>query len=202
MEAKRSAILVMHCQNDIVDAKGLYNHCGSFAEVERRGILPRIRDLLASSRAAGMQVFYVNNMFSEGYPELGDHNLPICTDSRTTHSFLVDTWGTENPDIIRPQKGDILIRNTNTSAFSYTTLDQILRAKRITELYLCGVATNFVVDSTARYGAELGYNIHIVEDCCASWTQEMHEFGIRYILPQFGEITCAAAVQTALEAVK
>ena len=38
-------------------------------------------------------------------------------------------------------------------------------------------------------GSELGYNIHIVEDCCASWTQEMHEFGVKYILPQYGEVT-------------
>jgi len=192
MEAKKNAILVMHCQNDIVDPKGLYNHCGGFAEVCRRNILEHIRDTLGKARAAGVQVFYINNMFSEGYPELGDHNLPICTDSRTSNSFLIDTWGTQNPEIIAPQKGDIMIRNTNTSAFSYTTLDQILRAKGITDLYLCGVATNFVVDSTARYGSELGYNIHVIEDCCASWSKEMHEFDIRNILPHFGEVTDAA----------
>lgn len=199
MDTKKCAILVMHCQNDIVDPNGLYNHCGSFAEITRRGTLEIIRDTLAAVREKGVQVFYINNMFSKGYPELGDHNLPICTDSRTTNSFLIDTWGTANPDIIKPQENDIIIRNTNTSAFSYTTLDQILRAKGITDLYLCGVATNFVVDSTARYGSELGYNIHTVEDCCASWTQEMHEFAIKYILPQFGEVTSSAEMIASLE---
>lgn len=194
MDTKKCGILVMHCQNDIVDPNGLYSHSGAFAEISRRGTLEVIRDTLEEARKHGMQVFYVNNMFSEGYPELGDHNLPICTDSRTTNSFLAGTWGTENPDVIKPQPGDIMIRNTNTSAFSYTTLDQILRAKGITDLYLYGVATNFVVDSTARYGSELGYNIHVVEDCCASWTQEMHEFAIRLILPHFGEITSSEAL--------
>lgn len=189
----------MHCQNDIVDPKGLYSGSGAFAEVSRRGTLDKIKTALEAARKAGMQVFYVNNMFSEGYPELGDHNLPICTASRETNSFLVDTWGTTNPDVIKPVKGDIIIRNTNTSAFSYTTLDQILRAKGITELYLAGVATNFVVDSTARYGSELGYNIHVVEDLCASWTQEMHEFGIKYILPQFGEVTDSATMIARLQ---
>lgn len=48
------------------------------------------------------------------------------------------------------------------------------------------MATNFVIDSTARYGAELGYEIHVLEDCCASWSAEMHEFAIKYIIPQFG----------------
>lgn len=199
MKASKCAIIVMHCQNDIVDPKGLYSGSGAFAEIERRGTLGVIRRALDAAREHGMQVFYVNNMFSEGYPELGDHNLPICTASRDTNSFLIDTWGTANPEIIAPQKGDIMIRNTNTSAFSYTTLDQILRAKGITDLYLCGVATNFVVDSTARYGSELGYNIHVVEDCCASWTQEMHEFGIKHILPQFGEVTDSATMIARLQ---
>ena len=199
MKANKCAIIVMHCQNDIVDPRGLYSGSGAFAEIERRGTLPKIASALDAAREHGMQVFYVNNMFSEGYPELGDHNLPICTASRDTNSFLIDTWGTANPEVIAPKKGDIMIRNTNTSAFSYTTLDQILRAKGITDLYLCGVATNFVVDSTARYGSELGYNIHVVEDCCASWTQEMHEFGVKYILPQFGEVTDSATMIARLQ---
>lgn len=115
--------------------------------------------------------------------------------------LTADLFGIESHGIqrIKPVKGDIIIRNTNTSAFSYTTLDQILRAKGITELYLAGVATNFVVDSTARYGSELGYNIHVVEDLCASWTQEMHEFGIKYILPQFGEVTDSATMIARLQ---
>ena len=200
MNAKTGGIPVTHSQNANGDPKGLYSHSGAFSEISRRGTLEVIKNTLEEARKHGMQVFYVNNMFSEGYPELGDHNLPICTDSRTTHSFLAGTWGTENPDIIKPQPGDIMIRNTNTSAFSYTTLDQILRARGITDLYLCGVATNFVVDSTARYGSELGYNMHIVEDCCASWTQEMHEFAIRLILPHFGEITSSEELIKAMNA--
>lgn len=189
MDCKKAALIIMHCQNDIVTAEGLYRDSGAFAEVERRGILHVIRDTAEACRKKGIQVIYINNEFTEGYPELGEKNLPICTSSRTTHSFLTGTWGVANPDIIKPQDGDIVIRNVNTTAFSYTNLDQILRAKDIRDLYLAGCATNFVVDSTARYGAELGYNIHVVEDACASWTKEMHEFEIENILPQFGEVT-------------
>ena len=36
--------------------------------------------------------------------------------------------------------------------------------------------------------------MHVVEDCCASWTQEMHEFAIKLILPHFGEITSSGAL--------
>jgi nicotinamidase-related amidase len=188
----RSALLIMHCQNDIVDPNGLYNKSGAFSEVKRRGILGKIAATQNEARKAGMQIIFINNIFSKGYPELTGHTLPICDAAMRSKSFLEGTWGVENPKSISPVEGDLIIRNFNTSAFSYTNLDQILRAKRIDTLYLCGVATSFVVDSTARYGSELGYEIHILEDCCASWTAEMHDFTIKNILPQFGKVETSA----------
>ena len=188
MLSKNGAVLVMHCQNDIVTEEGLYAASGAFSEVKRCSTLSHIAKVIKAAHEKGMLVIYINNAFLKGYPELKDNCLPICTSSRTSNSFLIDTWGAANPDVIKPQEQGIVIINHNTSAFSYTNLDQILRAQRIEKLYLTGVATNFVVDSTARYGSELGYEIHILEDCCASWTKEMHEFAMEKILPQFAQI--------------
>lgn len=188
-EAAKRAVIVMHYQNDIVDANGLYNHAGVYAQVEKNNTMETVKNMLEEARAAGIQVIYINNIFSKGYPELGQNNLPICEASRETNSFVEGSWGVENPEIIKPHEEDIIITNTNTSAFSYTTLDQVLRAKGIDKLYLAGVATNFLVDSTARYGSELGYHIYIIEDCCESFTDEMHEFAIDKILPKFAVIT-------------
>jgi len=196
--ATESALLIMHCQNDIVDPAGLYSGSGAFSEVVKRGTLQKIADMKKAARDAGMQVFFINNVFSKGYPELNGNRLPICAAARDTQSFLEGSWGVENPDVIKPLEGDLVIRNFNTSAFSYTNLDQILRARRIEKLYLSGVATNFVIDSTARYGSELGYEIHILEDCCASWSADMHEFAIKHILPQFGVIDSSSALIKAL----
>lgn len=184
--AAQSALLIMHCQNDIVDPAGLYSGSGAFSEVQRRDVMNKIAAVQQSARQAGMLVIFINNIFSEGYPELKGNTLPICAAARESHSFLEGTWGVQNPEAIGPMKGDLVIRNFNTSAFSYTNLDQVLRALRIEKLYLSGVATNFVIDSTARYGSELGYEIHVLEDCCASWSAEMHDFEIKYIIPQFG----------------
>ncbi len=184
--AAESALLVMHCQNDIVDPNGLYNDSGAYCEVKRRGVLEKIAEVLEKARDAGVLIVFVNNAFSRGYPELKGNTLPICDAAKKSNSFLEGTWGVENPTIIKPVDGDVVLRNFNTSSFSYTNLDQILRAGSIEKLYLTGVATNFVVESTARYGAELNYEIHILKDCCASWTAEMHDFAIMNTLPQFG----------------
>jgi len=182
----QSALLVMHCQNDIVDSAGRYSGSGAFPEVQKRGVLHKIAAVQQEARKAGMQVIFINNIFSKGYPELKQNTLPICAAARDSNSFLEGTWGVDNPEVIKPVDGDLVIRNFNTSAFSYTNLDQILRARGIEKLYLSGVATNFVIDSTARYGSELGYEIHVLEDCCASWSADMHEFEIKNIIPQFG----------------
>ncbi len=198
--AQKSALLVMHCQNDIVDPKGLYSDSGAFTEVERRGTLEKIAAVLEAARKAGMMVVFVNNEFSKGYPELKGNTLPICDAAKAGNSFLIGTWGVKNPDVIKPVETDIVLRNYNTSSFSYTNLDQMLRARCIEKLYLTGVATNFVVESTARYGAELNYEIHVLEDCCASWSKEMHEFAISMTLPQFGIVESAETLFQALQA--
>ena len=57
-----------------------------------------------------------------------------------------------------------------------------------------------MVDSTARYGSELGYEIHVLEDCCASWTKEMHEFEVKNILPQFGTVEALSDLEAGLKA--
>lgn len=108
--------------------------------------------------------------------------------ARKAGSVLLGSWGATNPRVIEPKDGDLVVYNYNSSAFSYTNLDQILRAQNINQLFLTGVATNFVVDSTARYGSELGYDIFVIADCCASFTEEMHNFAINQILPHFGTI--------------
>jgi nicotinamidase-related amidase len=185
---EKSALLVMHCQNDIVDPSGLYSKSGAFSEVTRRSVLDKIAAMLSEARKAGMMVVFINNAFSKGYPELKGNTLPICDAARESNSFLEGTWGVENPSAIKPVDGDIILRNFNTSSFSYTNLDQMLRARGIEKLFLAGVATNFVVESTARYGAELNYEMYVLEDCCASWTAEMHEFAIKNTLPQFAVI--------------
>lgn len=196
--SRKSALLIMHSQNDIVDPKGLYSDSGAFAEVEKRGTLDKIAAVLEAARKADIMVVFVNNAFSKGYPELNG-TLPICDAAKASNSFLVGTWGVENPDVIKPVETDIVLRNYNTSSFSYTNLDQMLRARGVERLYLTGVATNFVVESTARYGAELNYDIHVLEDCCASWTAEMHDFAIKNTLPQFGVVESSVDFYNSLQ---
>lgn len=199
IDISRAALLILHCQNDIVDAEGQFKYSGAYAQVEESGLLNKIKVLRDAAHVANLQVFYVNNEFRKGFPELGKKTLPILEGVRENNSTLEGSWGIKNPDIIEPSQQDIVIINTNTSAFSYTNLDQILRAKEIRQLILVGCVSNFVVDSTARYGSELGYEIIVPHDGSVSFSKEMHEFEIKFNLPKFAEITTLEEIHKQLK---
>lgn len=188
IDIPKSALLMLHCQNDIAKSEGKFAFSGVPAQVAKHNLLQKWVAVLKATRGAGMRAIYVNNVLRPGYPELAQKTFPLMKGTREHGAFIQGTWGAENPDEIKPLPGDLVIENYNTSAFSYTNLGQILRANKIECLFLVGLTTTFVVNSTARYGAELGYDITILEDCCTSFTDEMHDFEIAHVLPQFGTI--------------
>ncbi len=63
-----------------------------------------------------------------------------------------------------------------------------------------GLWTNFAVESTARTAADMGYRVVIVQDACASNSDENHGFAITNILPMFATIATATEVRQALSA--
>ena len=191
-------MLLLHCQNDIVKPEGKFAFSGLPEQVKKYNLMGKWADVIKSSRYAGMSVIYLRNAFSPGFPELAGKIPPLMRGTREHGAFLKGTWGCDIPDEIKPLPDELVVDNYNTSAFSYTNMDLVLRASGIERLFLAGVATTFVVNSTARYGSELGYDIVVLEDCCAAFTDEMHDFDIKHVLPNFAEIANAKDFISAL----
>ena len=47
-----------------------------------------------------------------------------------------------------------------------TELEDILRSKGVTDVYVCGLATDYCVGYTALDAQDLGFRTIVVEDCC------------------------------------
>ena len=92
------------------------------------------------------------------------------------------------------QPGDIPILKRHWGAFTGTELDLQLRRRGVDTIVLAGIATNMGVESTARAGWELGYDMVIVEDACASRSAAMHSFAIEQILPLIARVVKAEDV--------
>jgi nicotinamidase-related amidase len=52
-----------------------------------------------------------------------------------------------------------------------------------------GIATNWVVEGTARYAADADYRVIVLEDCCAGISVEAHDFSIANVLSTIAEVS-------------
>jgi nicotinamidase-related amidase len=77
------------------------------------------------------------------------------------------------------------------SALAGTELDRLFRIGDVNTLVLAGVATQFVVEGTARDAVDRGYRVLVREDCCAIRRRDVHDFSIDVILRELCEVTHA-----------
>jgi nicotinamidase-related amidase len=194
-----SALLVLHYQNGLVRHEGVFAFSGTAAQVEKHGCLEKTAAVLEAGRAAGIPVIYVNIEFRPGFPELKKPTYPLIESIQERNAFLRGSWDAAVPEELAAGPDDITVINFDSSAFSHTDLDCILRAKGVRDLYLAGIATNWVVESTTRYGAELGYDVTVLADCCQGFSDELHDFAIANTLPYYATVSDSAAFLAALQ---
>ena len=59
---------------------------------------------------------------------------------------------------------DLHLRKTTPDAFLRTGLERVLKDRGITQLVVCGMHTEFCVDTTCRRALSLGYPVTLVAD--------------------------------------
>ena len=90
--------------------------------------------------------------------------------------FENGTWGGEIRREFEPQPGDIVaLEHWGSSGFANTDLDLQLKTHGIHQLIVIGLIAHTCVEATVRYAAELGYDVTLVKDVAASYSdEEMH----------------------------
>jgi nicotinamidase-related amidase len=84
--------------------------------------------------------------------------------------------------------GEAVLNKGWVDPFLNTPLLAMLNALRISTIFLGGVATNFVVESAARHAGDLGLDVVLVDDMCASFTSQLHENTVQAVMPVFGRV--------------
>ena len=64
--------------------------------------------------------------------------------------------------------GEPVLTKTAHNAFTTTGLQQILTARGLRDLVICGIRTEQCCETTARLGADLGYDVTFVTDATAT----------------------------------
>lgn len=189
-EADRAALLVMDFQNYGLHPEGYWAKQGlpTWPSLAYRAIEPTARVLAAARRNKRPLVIHVASAWREGSPEM-NWRMPVF--ARGPDRAVEGTWDADFYEPLKPIEGEIVVTKRSISALAGTELDRLLRVRDIATLVLAAIATNFVVEGTAREAVDRGYRVIVLEDCCASATQEMHDFSVRVILPEICSVGSA-----------
>ena len=108
-------------------------------------------DLLSAFRAAGAPIFFTRH------------------DSREAASPLKFSLPTgAQIEGLEPRDGDIVIEKDVNSGFIGTGLEVALRRAGVRRLIVGGFFTNFCVETTVRMAGNMGFDVYLAEDACAT----------------------------------
>ena len=185
-----TSILIADFYTDIMD---------TLPHATSRRVVQKASALQSVARDAGVMLCYCATVFRPGYPEIGERNKTFRQRKASGQSAIANPIDVIHPGV-RPRDGEVVVGKHRVNALYGTGLDVALRANDIRDLVILGYATSGVVLSTVRYGADLDYNLYVVEDCCSDSDAEVHDFLINRILPRQADIVNSEDVIKALEA--
>lgn len=187
MSSNKRAVLVLDVQNDLVDPAGKVGSGGLAGIVAERNVLNNLSKLLHHARSTGIPVAYTRLGYREDFADVTSQAARVAP-MRANKVAVRGSWGCEFPEQIAPAPDELVFEKQWVNPLVSTGLVPWLARREIGEVVLAGVATNLVVESTARHADDLGWRVTVVEDCCASPNPAWHEFAVTQILPVFGRV--------------
>lgn len=161
------------------------------AQIAERDVLATAEWVLDAARRAGIFVLHVRLAFEKTY-QLRTNRLPRFATYPDNQTMLADSPEAQIVKALAPNEKEPIIDKGCVNPFIGTPLRDVLAAERIDEVILGGVATNLVVESAARHASDTGLQVTVVEDMCASFDPDLHQFAVTSTLPLFGAVTPSA----------
>jgi nicotinamidase-related amidase len=187
LDPQRTAIVVIDLQKGIAGMPGGAPH-------PKPAVIANSARLLTAARAVGAQPVLVH---VGGSPDGADRlKTPTDQPMRATGNLPPD-WSELIPELDR-QPSDVVILKRQWGAFYGTDLNLQLRRRGLTAIVICGIATEFGVESTARDAYERGYELIFAEDAMTGLTAESHANSVERIFPRLGRVRSTDEIVAAL----
>ena len=156
---KDTALLVVDAQ---VGVNSLEHWGGAQARRNNPKAEDRIRELLEHWRRASLAVFFTQHDSREP-----DSPLKV---SLATGAFIPG---------LEPRPGETVVVKDVNGGFIGTNLEIQLRRAAISRVVVAGFFTNMCVETTVRQGGNMGYDLYLAEDACAT-TNRIGFDGVSY----------------------
>jgi nicotinamidase-related amidase len=187
LDGGHTAVVVIDLQKGIAGMPG--------APLPSATVIANSARLLAAARQAGAQPVLVH---VSGSPDGADRLHATADQQMRAAGTMPPDWSELIPELDR-QPGDLVILKRQWGAFYGTDLDLQLRRRALTTVVLCGIATEFGVESTARDAYERGYELIFASDAMTGRHAESHANSIERIFPRMGRVRSTEQIVAALQ---
>jgi nicotinamidase-related amidase len=191
VDPAHTALLVVDMQRDFCQAGGAFDRLGVDISMYPP-VIPRIAQMIAAAREAGVQVIYIQMTVLPGRksesPAQIRFNLRMHLAQTAGEALGYTADGSPGQEILpelAPAAGDLVIKKYRSSAFWGTNLDLLLRSNGIKSLVVTGCTTEGCVESTARDALFNDYYVVVVENCVASDDPAQHEASLLLMRHRF-----------------
>jgi len=162
---------VIDMANDFVYPTGVIAEAGG-PDYQRRAqtIIAPLRRLLEAARSAGLTVVYATDAHTPGDNEL----------RKWPPHAMRGTWQAEIVPDLAPRPGDIVLEKRTYSPFASSDLEQMVRDRGITRLFITGLHTDCCARHASGDAFQKGFDLVWVTDALQAFTDEAHQAGLEY----------------------
>jgi len=136
----------------VIDVQESFRARPLWRAVDNPSIVADVRRLVDAARAAGDLVVWV-----------------LHAEPGTGTVFDPASGNVRLMDGLDPADGEPTLTKTAHNAFTTTNLQQLLTARGVTGVTVCGIRTEQCVETTARLASDLGYRVTFVPDATATF---------------------------------
>jgi nicotinamidase-related amidase len=193
-----TALLLIDPYNDFISEGGkVWERLRGVAEANN--CIPHMMAVLNAARKARLRVFYaLHRRYRPGDYETWKYMAPVQKAAWSRKTFEYGTWGGEIRSEFAPQPGDVVaLEHWCSSGFANTDLDLQLKRHGIQRLIVIGLIAHTCVEATVRFAVELGYDVTMVRDATADYSDEAMHASLDVNIPNY-----ASAVVTTAELVE
>jgi ureidoacrylate peracid hydrolase len=184
--SQHTALLIIDPYNDFISEGGkVWDRIRTVAEAN--GCVPHMIEILNAARKAKLPVFFaMHRRYRPGDYETWNYVAPVQRSAWRSKAFEFGTWGGEFHPEFAPLPGEIVAQeHWCSSGFANTDLDLQLKKHGIQKLIAIGLIAHTCLEATVRFAAELGYDVTVVRDATADYSdREMHA-AIEVNLPSY-----------------
>jgi ureidoacrylate peracid hydrolase len=192
-----TGLMIIDPYNDFVSEGGkVWDRLKPVAEANN--CVPNMLKVLQAARKVGLPVFYaLHRRYQPGDYETWKYVAPIQQAAWTRRTFEAGTWGGEIRTEFAPLPGEsVALEHWCSSGFGNTDLDLLLKQHGVHQVIAIGLIAHTCLEATVRSAADRGYQVTVVRDATASYSQDHMHAALDINMPNY-----AAAIVTAEEVI-